>query len=188
MSKRKKLSMKEQRFADEYLATGNAYKAGLAAGYSDSMAKHRCSGWVKNPSIKPHVYQYVEFHSQKESKSALERVGITKDAILAEMQKLAFANVNDYVTIDSEGLARVDLTNATKDQMAALAGIETDAIYEGEGKERKLVGHKVKVKMSDKKAALQLLGKEAGLFKDKHDVTVTDPIKVVLSDDDSSVL
>ncbi|WP_186819690.1 terminase small subunit, partial [Halolactibacillus halophilus] len=34
----KKLSIKQQKFADEYIITGNAYKSAIEAGYSENYA------------------------------------------------------------------------------------------------------------------------------------------------------
>ena len=138
--------------------------------------------WVVPDGPKPHEYNYIQTRQNVVSNAALARVGITKEMIIKEMAKLAFANVGDFIEIDKEGLATVNLSRADKAKLAAISQLDTTAIYEGRGKNRKLKGYETKVKLADKRAALQLLGKEAGLFADKveHSGKGGGPLQVLL--------
>lgn len=52
----------------------------------------------------------------------------------------------------------------------ALAGVETDELFEGSGATRTKVGHTRKVKLNGKTEALKLIGQEFGLFVQRHKV------------------
>ena len=43
-----KLTLKQQRFADEYIISGNAYQAAIKAGYSENYAKNASMKMVEN--------------------------------------------------------------------------------------------------------------------------------------------
>ncbi len=59
MSK-KKLSLKQQKFADEYIITGNIEQAAIKAGYSKSYARGNAHKLVANVSIKAYIDQRLE--------------------------------------------------------------------------------------------------------------------------------
>lgn len=181
--------LRERRFAERFIETGLAYQSALDAGYSEATAKNKSSLWVREDGPKQHVFEYIKNHTENVTRSALDRVGITKEMILQELSKLAFASIGDVIDIDKNGLAKVNLSKVDKDKLAAISQLETTEIYEGRGKDRKLKGHEVKVKLSDKRAALQLLGKEAGLFADKveHSGKDGEPLKVLISPFDAGV-
>ena len=48
------LTLKQQRFADEYIISGNLYKSAIAAGYSMNYAKAQSSKLLENVGIKHH--------------------------------------------------------------------------------------------------------------------------------------
>ncbi|MEN2765821.1 terminase small subunit [Ornithinibacillus xuwenensis] len=59
MSK-KKLTLKQQKFADEYIITGNIEKAAIKAGYSKSYARGNAHKLVANVSIKEYINERLE--------------------------------------------------------------------------------------------------------------------------------
>ena len=59
MSK-KKLSIKQQKFADEYIITGNAYKSAIEAGYSENYAKGNVIKLLENESVKAYIENRLE--------------------------------------------------------------------------------------------------------------------------------
>lgn len=55
-----KLSLKQQRFADEYIISGNIYKSAIAAGYSDNYAKAQSSKLLENVGVKAYIDERLE--------------------------------------------------------------------------------------------------------------------------------
>lgn len=54
------LTLKQQRFADEYIRTGNAYKSAILAGYSKNYAKARSHKLLENVGIKSAIDKRME--------------------------------------------------------------------------------------------------------------------------------
>lgn len=57
------------------------------------------------------------------------------------------------------------------DIAAAIAGVETDELFEGTGAERRHIGETKKVKLFDKLKALEMLGRDLGRLVNRHEVT-----------------
>lgn len=55
-----KLTVKQQRFADEYIISGNAYKSAVEAGYSGNYAKAQSSKLLENVGIKSYIEKRME--------------------------------------------------------------------------------------------------------------------------------
>ena len=55
MKKKDKLTLKQKRFADEYIISGNAYKSAIEAGYSKSYAKGNVVKLLENVSVKAYI-------------------------------------------------------------------------------------------------------------------------------------
>lgn len=55
-----KLTLKQQRFADEYIITGNIYKAAVAAGYSKNYAKGNAAKLLEKESVKKYIDERLE--------------------------------------------------------------------------------------------------------------------------------
>ena len=91
--------------------------------------------------------------------------------ILNEISKIAFFNMADYGTIDKDGFFRINLTDVTREQMAAIGEFTIESHVEGKGKDAHVV-RKIKFKPMDKMAALEKLARHLGLFDDKLNVTV----------------
>lgn len=51
----KKLTIKQNKFADEYIKTGNAYQSALNAGYSESYSKGNVIKLLENVSVKAYI-------------------------------------------------------------------------------------------------------------------------------------
>lgn len=54
------LTLKQQRFADEYIISGNIYKSAIAAGYSDNYAKAQSSKLLENVGVKAYIDERLE--------------------------------------------------------------------------------------------------------------------------------
>lgn len=110
-------------------------------------------------AAKPHVKARVAEIMER----AAVRAEITGARILNELALLGFHNPSDYLQIDDDGHAAVDLSTLTRDQAAAITEVVSeDIIIDG----RKM-GVKTKIKLADKKAALETLGKHFGLWVER---------------------
>ncbi|MFL2116287.1 terminase small subunit [Marinilactibacillus psychrotolerans] len=55
-----KLTIKQQRFADEYIISGNKYQSAITAGYSKNYAKAQSSKLLENVGIKSYIDERLE--------------------------------------------------------------------------------------------------------------------------------
>lgn len=144
----KYLTPKMRRFINEYLKDLNASAAGQRAGYP-----HKNSG--KRVLHHPLVKAELEKRWLKQAKSA----DVSVERILAEYEKLAFSNLLNFVNVDPQtGFPRVDLRELPEEYAAAISGVDIDR------------DGKIKVKLHDKRSALQDLGRYHAMFTDKVEV------------------
>jgi len=93
---------------------------------------------------------------------AIAMLAINKERILAEYANIAFANVLDYVSSDTEGDYTVQFEAIERDQGRAISEI----VIEGISREGMVAGGKVqrvRIKLANKQAALAQLSKYTGL-------------------------
>lgn len=157
----KALSPKQQRFATEYLIDLNATQAAIRSGYSEKTAYSIGNENLSKPEIAAAI---------AEGQAALaKKAGVTAEKIVAELAKLGFSNMQDYVgTLDGEPY--VDLSAVNRDQWAAVGEITVDRYTDGRGDEAREV-KRTKFKLADKRAALVDLGKHLGMFTEKVEHT-----------------
>lgn len=156
------LTPKQQAFVREYLIDLNASAAARRAGYSPKTAGRTGNENLQKPVIATAI--------QKAMSERAQRTNITADRVLHELSLLAFSNMLDYLRVTPDGDAYVDLSDLTREQAAALTEVQVEDFVEGRGEDSRDV-RRVKVKVSDKKSALELLGKHLSLFTDRVDVT-----------------
>lgn len=56
----KKITLKQKKFADEYIISGNIYQSMLAAGYSEAYAKSDGCKILENPSVKYYIQERMK--------------------------------------------------------------------------------------------------------------------------------
>jgi len=159
------LSPRERMFVREYLIDMNATQAGIRAGYSPK----KIGGNIHRVLWRPRVRAALE------AAMAVRERDLQIDAteVLREIARLGFANLLDYVAVNADGTADVDLSGLTRDRAAAIAEITVfeDSGPRGvgrrgkEGRGRAGRGAKgVRLKLADKPRSLNMLGKHLGLF------------------------
>lgn len=91
------------------------------------------------------------------------------------MSNLAFANIEDLIVIDENGLPQVDFSTATRDQLAAVTRITNKRreVYNGKG-EHVATEEQSGFVLADKYRGLELLGRHVGLFKNEEQRVVVD--------------
>jgi hypothetical protein len=106
-----------------------------------------------------------------------------RDRIDAELQSIAFADLRDLFT-DDHKLKPVSQWPARLG--AAVAGLDLEEMFEmveaasGRGKDKVLAGYLKKLKLWDKPKALEMLGKQHGMFRDKDTKRVADSLEALL--------
>lgn len=164
MAKTAKLTEKQQRFVEEYLIDLNATQAAIRAGYSAKTADAiGCENLTK-----PNIQQAIAEHMAERSR----RTGVNQDRVVLELAKIAFVRMTDVV--DSNGRIK---DNATDDDLAC---IESVKYKQSESETGSSVEREVKI--SPKLKALELLGKHLGMWNDKLDVNITQPIVITGED------
>jgi phage terminase small subunit len=165
------LTAKQQRFVDEYLIDLNATQAAIRAGYSEKTAYSVGHENLKKPEIQKAI--------QEAQNKRAERTEITQDMVLQELAKIGFSNMLDYMTITKDGDLVSDFSTLTRDQAAAISEVTVETYMDGRGEDAEEV-KRIKFKLSDKRAALVDMGRHLGMFKDKIEHDVSDPLKELL--------
>lgn len=159
MSVGKKLDAREERFVEEYLIDLDPRRAGVAAGYSATMANSKVYQWVSNRKIKPHVYDAIRDRQAERSK----RTEITQDRVLSELAKIGFSDLRNVLTSDGR---LIGPKNWDDDIAGAISSLEVVTRHGDEGAPTEYT-HKIKV--WDKPSALINIGKHLGMFANKHE-------------------
>ncbi len=105
---------------------------------------------------------------ERSNERAIAKLAITKEAVLGELAKIAFANMADYMKVGEDGQPSLNFKDLTRDQAAALTEITVEEFKDGRSDKREV--RRVKFKLADKEKALVDLGKHLGLFIERHEV------------------
>lgn len=158
------LNEKQLRFTTEYLVDLNGKQAAIRAGYSSKTAESQASRLLRNVKVQEAIQEAMDARA--------ERTKITIDQVLAELGRIGFSNIKDFVKFDADGVVRIkDSEELTPEQAACIAEItqsESDK------------SNNFKFKLCDKLKALELLGRHLKMFTDK--VEQTGNITVVMRD------
>lgn len=171
MSDIKALTEKEEAFCQQYLIDFNGARSARAAGYSENTAKEIAAENL----TKPHIRARIQALRQEMGK----QFNITRERIAQEYSRIAFFDIKKV--FDDEG-ELIPVTKLDDDTAAAIAGIEVSNDWEKDENNRPvIVGQLKKIKISDKRSALDSLVKLMGYAEpDKMVVSglrinVTDP-------------
>ncbi len=154
------LAPKHQRFVEEYLVDLNATQAAIRAGYTAATANRQASRLLSNADIQEAITAGRARLSRK--------TGITQERVLAEYAKLAFVDPRKLYREDGRPVPIPELDD---DTAAAVAGVEVSEEYEGKGEARQFVGYTRKVKLADKKGALDSIARHLGMFVDRTELS-----------------
>lgn len=145
------LTAKEELFCQQYLIDFNGARAARQAGYSEGSAKEIACENLTKPHIKARI---TELRA-----GMAKSFNITAERIAQEYARIAFGDIRKIFKEDGSLLLPFEWDD---DTAAAIAGIDTDELFEGVGRDREQVGLTKKVKLSDKRAALDSLVKLLG--------------------------
>ena len=161
-----RLTPKQIRFVDEYLVDFNATQAAIRAGYKAKTAHVMGAENLRKPKIAEEI--------ARRQKDLQRRTEVTQDRVVKELARIAFANIADYVHVETQTRTKDDGTETTyqivmlsetedlsADQRAALAAVKQSV-------------NGVEIKLHDKIKALELLGRHIGMFNDKLSLSGAD--------------
>ena len=176
------LTVKQERFAQKYIELGNGTEAYRQAYDAENMSTQRAISveacrLLDNPKVALRIQQLEDLQ--------LKRHAVTADRAIVEMAKIAFSDIRK--AFDEKGNFK-PIHELDDDTAAALAGIEIDELFEGFGRDREQVGNTRKIRIADKKAALDSLFKHLGLFTDKLELTGKDGKPIEISDAKAALL
>jgi phage terminase small subunit len=171
------LTKQMRAFVKEYIVDYSGTKAAIRAGYSKKTANPQASRLLAKVSIQEAI--------GREEKKLQNRYHVTKERILRELAIIGFSDIDDYLTIDKEGTVRIN----TLEQLPLSSSKAIKTIKEkkktmqiGEDTNISVTDVQTEFTLHDKIAALQLMGREICMFKEKvsHELTGKDggPIKV----------
>jgi len=162
------LTAKQRAFVEAYLRNGrNAAEAYRAAYNTKAGAKtvaDEASRLLQHPGIAP-VVAAADKRAAEATERVIDRYAVSKERVVAELARIGFANMQDYMRAGPDGDPYLDFSKLTPDQAAALAEVTVEDFKEGRGKDARDV-RRVKFKLHDKRAALVDLGRTLGIFSD----------------------
>lgn len=161
-----KLPPMQDRFVDEWLIDFNGTQAAIRAGYSERSARSIAGRLLTKDNIQREI--------SRRQKDLQRRTEVTQERVVKELARIAFANIADYVHVETQTRTKDDGTETTyqivmlsetedlsADQRAALATVKQSV-------------NGVEIKLHDKIKALELLGRHIGMFNDKLSLSGAD--------------
>jgi phage terminase small subunit len=149
MRKKTKLSLKQRKFVEQYLLTGNATKSAIAAGYSKASASSIGEENLRKPEIK----QELEKHHERR-KVEFE---VDEKRIIQELASIAFFNLKSVMRPEGRGVSLKSWKEIPDEVSKAIASVS-----ESENQ----MGSSQSIRSFDKIGALKLLGQHIGMWKD----------------------
>lgn len=119
MKKKDKLTLKQKKFADEYIISGNAYKSAIEAGYSKSYAKGNVVKLLENVSVKTYIDERLKELDDK-AIAKQEEVLQYLTAVMRGQSKSAVVVIEGL----GEGLSEARLINKTPDEKDRIKAAE----------------------------------------------------------------
>jgi phage terminase small subunit len=145
------LEPKQVRFVEEYLVDLNGTQAAIRAGYSEHTANQLAYQLLRKPKVAEAV-----------ALAMAERPGVTRARIVDELASIAFANAGDYFAWGPDGVTVKPSDDLTEAQRGVIAEVSQTVTEKGGA---------IRVKLSDKQAALEKLARVFGMFSDKVELT-----------------
>lgn len=145
------LTEKQEAFCQSYLIDFNGARAAREAGYSEDSARQEASRLLTNANIQARIHELRE--------ATGKAFNITRERIAQELARIGFMDIRNI--FDENGQLKSP-ENWSDEEAAAIAGLETEQTFEWIDKEKIWTGYLKKVKLTDKRAALDSLAKLMG--------------------------
>lgn len=154
------LKPKYKAFADAYLSNGgNAYRAALTAKYSETFARAKSYQLLDRADIQDYINQ---------RRKQMARRAVSPERVLLELAAIGFANATEVAKIEGGEIVLADTEDVPADTRKAIVGIK-----QGQSG--------IEIKMADKIKALELIGRNLGMWEsaetnEQEGVTIVDDI------------
>jgi phage terminase small subunit len=145
------LTDKQQRFCDEYLIDLNGTQAAIRAGYSQKTANEQAARLLANVSIQEYV--------SKRKSALVSKTQITQEMVLEGYKRLAFYDARKFY--NSEGGLK-SIPDLDEETAFALSGFDVTEENDWIDGVKVLNGYTKKIKMSDRKGALDSICRVLG--------------------------
>jgi phage terminase small subunit len=146
------LTPRQKRFVHEYLIDLNATHAAIRAGYSKKTAD------VQGPRLLGNVGVQTAIAAGK--KKLTDKLDVTAERVVAEYAKLAYSDITEFAEWETSSVKLKSSSDLSRQQTAAIQEISNTP-------------NGVKIKLHDKKGALDSLSRYLGIFNDNINVRVT---------------
>lgn len=110
---RSKLTPKQERFVQEYLMDVNTTQAAIRAGYSKKTAQKQSSRLLSNVMVSKAIAKGIQ--------ALAEKAGVMAKKVVAEMARIGFANMQDYLDLSDPENPTIDLSKITSEQASVIA-------------------------------------------------------------------
>ncbi|MFC5531020.1 terminase small subunit [Cohnella yongneupensis] len=163
------LTLKQQLFVQEYIVDLNATQAAIRAGYSVQNA-----GKI-GPELlgKTRVSEAIQLVMAERVK----RTQITADRVLAEYAKIGFADITKFVEFQTvtSVYSNAEDYNKSKSGNGIAVRIKDSSEIDGAAISEVSVSKdgKLRIKLHDKKGALDSIARHLGMFSDKSSEDIT---------------
>lgn len=166
------MTPKQKTFVAEYLKNGfNATRAAISAGYSEATAYSQGPRLLENVEIKRAIANKTE--------KAMAKIDFSVDRTLEYVARMAFFDPADLFE-DDGSLKRIQ--DISPEARSVIAGLEVSDIWDSsEGEQKSIIGLLKKVKLSDRKGALDMLMRYHSLYRDKVEIPGLDNLAEALS-------
>lgn len=113
-----KMTLKQQRFADEYIITGNATQAAIKAGYSQKYANTNANKLLQNTTIKKRIDERLEQLESEKIASQQEVLSYLSSVMRGEMTEQTLRSVGE----SGQVIAEIDVGAKDRIKAAELLG------------------------------------------------------------------
>jgi phage terminase small subunit len=151
------LTGKQTQFVAEYLTDFNATQAAIRAGYASGSAGK--SGWrnLQRDNVRAAI---AEAQAPR-----LAKLDMDAEAVLAELARIARANVLDYMRIGEDGTPVIDFSKLDRGTAAAMSEVVVEDFQRARGAGKREV-RRIRFRLHDKLAALRELARLFGLARE----------------------
>ena len=153
---------RRKKFIAAVVGTKRLQDAAVAAGYPPSTAPSIASKLMNEPAVAEAV--------ERRREEVCRKLGITRERVLIEYRRLAFADIGDVLSWSDAGVSLRDSDGLDPEVRAAVAEVTQTTTKDGGS---------MRVKMHDKKAALDALAKHLRILSDAPDPVDHDLNRVI---------
>ena len=138
--KLKKLTLKQQKFADEYIISGNATQSAIKAGYSEKYANTNAVNLLQNTTIKAYIEERLSELNSKKIADQQEVLEFFTAAMRGELTEPMAIGLGDGVQQIIEVRPNIATRKSAAVELAKRYGLSTAKVDVNVKSENKLAG------------------------------------------------